>query len=179
MLLGFLWMALNVQLTDADLSDEEVITGNKATATTLDLGTKSTINRATTNLLFQTVGLAPGGFDVRSLKIKNDGKVKFSYEVKFERIGGTPEACGQLSMVWFTPKGQKKWEGKVSQLALNYQLPESGEEDLIMTLEREETGGNYGNCQFDLVFKTIRPNQGESGGFRDEERLTNLITFGN
>jgi len=172
-------MALNVNLTDADLSDEEVITGNKATATTLDLGTKSTINQTTTNILFQTVGLTPGGFDVRSLKIKNDGKVKFNYQVTYERIGGTQEACDLLNMTWFTPKGQKKWEGKVSLLNLNYELPDSGEENLIMTLERQETGGVLGNCQFDLVFKTIRLNQGESGGFRDEERLTNLITLGN
>lgn len=178
-LLAFLWIAGNVRLTDADLSDEEIISGNRAVATTLDLGTNSSINNQAAITFFQTVGLVKGGFDVKGLVIKKEGKENFRYQVDYEQIGGTAEACSQLQMTWWSRDGQKKWSGLVTKINIESELPSSGREDAMLMIERSPEGGSGENCQFDLVFKTIRQNQGPSGGFRDTERLTNLVTLQN
>lgn len=167
------------EMTDADLSVEKVVADNRLRATTLELGSQNTVNNQPANLWFQTVGLIPGGFDVRSVKIKNTGELDYKFIGTYQQIGGSEMACGQLEIKLVTLLGAVKYQGKINQFSWEAELKSGEEEKLIGILMPSGGGGQNLACQFDLVFKTKRVNQGESGGFRDEKRLTNLVTLGN
>ena len=166
-------------MTDADLSVEQVVADNRIRATTLELGSVSTINRQPVNLWFQTVGLAPEGFDVRSVKIKNSGELDYKINGSYQQIGGSEMACLGLNLKLINLAGQVKYEGRVGQFNWELELKSGDEENLIGILQLKGSGGQNLSCQFDLVFMTKRRGQDEVGGFRDERLLTNLVTIGN
>lgn len=174
-------LALNLwtEMTDADLSVEKIVANNRIRATTLELGSQSTVNRQPINLWFQTVGLLPDGFDVRAVKIKNIGELDYKISGGYQQIGGSEMACSQLNLKLINLAGQVKYDGKANQFNWELELKSGDEENLIGILQLKGGGGQNLSCQFDLVFKTKRPNQGESGGFKDEKRLTNLVTLAN
>jgi len=174
--MGFLIISATVSLTDADLSDEERVVGNRATATTIDLGSRSTVNRGFVNILFQSIGLVSGGFDVRSLRLTDDGKTTFEYGIGFQQIGGSQTACRALDLTVNTRNGDELYKGKLSEINIRKKFGGGKATDLVLFLDYPG-GANGLSCQFDLVIKTYREKQG-SGGLRDEERLTNLVTLG-
>jgi hypothetical protein len=174
-----LLLNLSTGYTDADLSVQQIVANNRLRATTLELASLSTINRLAVNLWFQTIGLVPEGFDVRSVKIKNSGELDYEIIGSYQQIGGSEMACNQLNLKLSNLAGQVKYEGKINQFNWGTELKSGSEENLIGILQLKGGGGQNLSCQFDLVFKTKRQGQGGAGGFRDEKRLTNLVTIGN
>lgn len=89
---------LNTGHTDADIFAERTVRGNAFTATTLDFSQRHSANNSQLNLMFNTQGYLPEGFDLRGLRIKKEGKMDFRYRIKTVIKNGDTNFCNSLSL---------------------------------------------------------------------------------
>lgn len=161
--------------TDADFFDTASVLGNHFQSATLDLSGKNTINNNSLGFLFNTPGILPGGFDVRALRLKNDG-AKQNVLLNYNYLSGGQDFCQALRL-----KILKNWqiisEGGLSDLNLNFTLDANGVEDFIfvLSLENNDNGLKGKTCKFNFLFQT---NKEKAAGLWDEETLDNEITSG-
>jgi len=87
---------LNTSHTDADIFAERTVRGNAFTATTLDFSQRHSANNSQLNLLFNTQGYLPDGFDLRGVIIKKEGKMDFRYRMKTVVKNGDPDFCNSF-----------------------------------------------------------------------------------
>ena len=65
------------ETTSADIFAERVIRQNRLQATTLSFSDRNTANNIQIYNLFSLMGLLPGGFDIKAVRIKKDGRMSF------------------------------------------------------------------------------------------------------
>ena len=165
--------------TDADLVAERLVKGNFFEMTTLSFGSLHTANFSKLPYLFNTSGFKPGGFDIKAVKIKKEGKMDFHYRISAS-LSPSP-LCDAFNFKIFDQGFREKYSGKLKDLAFDSQIPETGEEIWILLLELpQNTPSSLQNqsCEFDLIFKTWRNNPQEQGGFYAERVLKNTLTSG-
>ena len=165
--------------TDADISDSEISTGNIFTATTLDFTQNQTSNNSPISLLFNVTGLIPGGFDIKAVRTKKEGKMDFNYRITSLKTAGDDNFCQSLTLV-LLQEWQIKYEGTINNLLLDDYINESGIDDWIILVKLDSNNQNLSmkECQFDFIFKTWKTDPYEINGFYDEEILTNRVTSG-
>ena len=166
--------------TDADISDSEVATGNIFTATTLDITQNQTSNNLPVSSLFNVTSLIPGGFEIRTVRIKKAGKMDFNYRITASQTVGDDNFCQSLVIV-LLQDWQIKYEGEIFELSLDDRINENGIDDwvVLVKLDNNNQALTEKECQFDIIFNTWKNDPYETNGFHDEEVITNRITSGN
>lgn len=159
--------------TDADMIVSKEIAKNEWAATTLDFSSRDTASGANTNLLFNTSGIRPGGFQIKAIRVQKDGVMSFDYQLSAEITGGDASFCGSLSMT-ILENWQKKYSGKLSELKVERKMEESGQNDWVLVLNFDSNDQALKNksCNFNFVFKT------KNTGFSDEEKVENQVNSG-
>lgn len=168
LLLLFGLVLLYTKPTDADLVDTQVISGNTYTATTLDFSNRSTTNSSFKDTLFNVSPITPGGWDVKAIRVKKDGKLGFAFNIKTD-IKSQNQVCSGLNIRVFKDFNES-FGDKLSSLNMSDSLLDSSYQEYLIVVGLDSNNSVSGTCLFDLVFTT---NNG--GGFSDEERLTNQI----
>jgi len=172
----FLLAVVLARATDADLSDLEILPANSLKATTLDFANQETATGQNKSLLFSLAGLIPGGFQVESVRISNQGKMAFTYQTFVEQTAGNSELCVALNLKVLR-NWQSIYDGPLLGLALSSELSEASSEDLVLALSLPAGSGLANNtCGFSLKFKTFD----ETGlvKFSDEEILQSQVSTG-
>lgn len=166
----------HAQFTDADLFDQESVKENSMQATTLDFAAVDTVNQTGRSLFFSVSGLLPSGFQVESVRIKNEGRMEFPFAVTVQRTGGSELLCTRLNMRVF-----RDWKEIYSGSLLGADL--RGElnatepwEDLVFVvfLDSKEPALKQQTCAFSFLFAS----QAQTSFFRDTERLENIVNTG-
>ena len=161
-----------VRTTNADFLDSRRFSNNFLKVATFDFSDKSTANEGNLTQFFNVSAVKAGGFDVKTLRIKNEGsvnksKLKVSY---FYRLG-SEVFCNDLNL-----KILKEWaiiyEGKLSALTLNLELNGKQNEDFIFILSFPENMVNNSACSFDFILEENSVNE----LFSDTEKLENFVS---
>ena len=168
---------VHTNFTDADLVDEEVVTGHSLSATTLDFSSLDTANQSPKSLFFSVVGLVPTGFQVESLRIRKDGELPFTLAVTTQQTGGSTELCQELE-VTVLKDWQEIFSGSLPTLALNEEIATAEVyQDLVFVIALNEQTAALSNssCAFTFTFSTI---QADDTHFSDTEVVSNTIATG-
>jgi len=168
------------EVTSADLSAEVRAEGNSFKATTLAFLNQDTANFSNKTIMFNIIGLQNGGFEVKSIRIKKDGEQNFKYNFKAVVSSGDSKLCSELNL-GLMQRDKIFGVSKLSELSFNSVIPTRGNDEWIMLLSLDSGDPELQNksCGFDIVVRTYREKLGESGGFFDEEKLSNLVMTGN
>ncbi|MDD5073777.1 MAG: hypothetical protein PHU92_01165 [Candidatus Shapirobacteria bacterium] len=168
------------QSTDADVFDQEIISGYRWQATTLEFSQLGTANNTPASLLFNVGGFLPGGFEVRAIRIRNEGKMSFNYSLWWEKTAGDDQFCRSLKLI-VMKDWQIIFDGFLSDLSLDARIDEDNKQEdwvFFLRLDAKDSFLKERTCDFDFVFRTFRDNKGEAAGFFDENRLSNHATSG-
>jgi len=179
-LLFIAFILLHTDHTDADLVAERIVRANRMTATTLSFSTQQSANFSRLNLLFNTAGFQPGGFDLRAVRIKKDGKMNFKYRIKTVKKSGDDGFCNAINLQ-VLQNWQVKYQGKLTNFKLDSTIPSNGIENWIFYLSLDDNQAALKNktCEFDFDFKTYRQLPEEKTGFWAQRLINNNITSGN
>lgn len=164
------------QPTDADLSVSRSVAKNVLAASTLDFSKRDTANNEQEQTLFMVNGLVPGGFAVESLRIKNEGRIKFAYLMSVERRSGDEVVFNNLK-IKILKNWQVIYEGLLKDLKIN--VKNSLEtDDLVMILGLDSNADDLKDkqCDFYLVIRTDNENLGSN--FFVEQKIDNLVNVG-
>lgn len=164
----------SAQATDADLTDQEMVIGNTFTATTLDFSPRHSANRQHISSFFNTTGFLPNGFDIRGLRLQNDGRSGFDYHLSFAKTIGDDILCSAFNLEISSGR-ETVYHGSLSDLNLNSHLDSDSRQDLIFYLSLSSADKSLANltCDFNLIFTTP-----EGRGLSDQELLTNHLSSG-
>lgn len=177
-ILAFSVILFFTKATDADFLDRESAVGNSLSVTTLDFSARDTVANGNKNLLLRTSGLLPGGFDVASFRIKNDGQTAADYRGSVIFEDGQP-LCQSLQLQLYH---QEKliYKGNLRDFAFSSTLKNSQNNDFILTLALSDNNPALQNlsCQFDLLLQTLENGQIKKKGLADSEIISNMITSG-
>lgn len=167
-------------VTSADLSVEIIALGNQMSATTLQLSTLETSNEINLPSLFQISGFVPGGFSVKSLRLKKDAALDFNYQLKSIKVNGDDNLYQALNLK-VMQKDKFIYQGKLSELNLSQTINKIGKDDWIffISLDQDDSRLSNKSCEFAFDFKTYRDNPDETGGLKDEIKVINYISSGN
>ncbi len=168
---------LLTEVTDADLFDEEVVTGNKFMVTTLDFSTRDTANLTIVNSLFRTINIVRGGFEVRAVRLKKDGQLDIPYHLAASIISSSSPLCSALKLK-IIKQNQFIYNDKLSLLNLDGKIEGDSYEDYIFILYLDQAEAEVMNksCEFNFSFVS-RLNGGVSG-LNDREDVLNYVSSG-
>lgn len=173
------WL-LKTQTTSADIFAERLIRGNSLSATTLSFSQHHTASNFQVSGLFNTIGMQPGGFDVKAVRIKKDGKLDFKYHLKAKKTEGDDVVCQNLK-IQVLLGGQQKYEGPLLDLSLNSNLTGNNKDDWVffVGLQSNSAALKNKNCGFNFIFDSFRDRPDENPkGFHAEQSLNNNINNG-
>lgn len=128
------------------------------------------------------MGLLPGGFDIKAVRIKKDGRMSFKYHMKAVKKAGDDILCNSLNIEVFPKGGGVKYQGNLMNLSINSTISDQGIDNWIFLLSLDDDNINLKNksCEFELVVNTYRNNPNENPyGFRATRSLYNNIIAGN
>lgn len=169
-------LVAHAQYTDADLFDQESVKENSMQATTLDFSALDTVNQIGRSLFFSVSGLLPSGFQVESVRIKNEGKMEYPFSVTVQRTGGSEALCTRLNLRVFRD-WKELYTGSLTGVDLQGALSSTEPwEDLVfvVSLDVKEPELKQQTCAFSFVFTS----QAQTSFFRDTERLENIVNTG-
>ena len=166
--------------TSADLSVKIIVSDNKFLASTLQMLSLDTSNENQLSSLFQINGLIPGGFSVKAFRLKKEGDLGFNYQLKSIKINGDDNLYEALN-IKIMQNDKFIFQGKLSELNQKQKIEDQNKEDWIFFVSLDSDNQQLANksCEFELNLKTYRDNPEESGGFRDEIKVSNYISSGN
>ena len=162
------------QFTDADLFDDELIPGHSLTATTLDFSSLDTASLTPKSLFFSIVGLQPTGFQVESLRIKNEGQLLYTYALTTQQTAGADPLC-QALQVTVLKNWTPLYTGSLLGLALNAEVTEAEPyQDLVFMIALQDSSPVLANtsCSFTFTLSSI---QQADLHFSDTEILANTV----
>lgn len=152
------FILLNSSYTSADIFAERNIANNKLAAISIDIKLLNTTNNNQTSLLFNTSDFEYGGFDVKSIRVKNPSDLDFNYlitgSVKIEK----EEFCKNLKIKIYDNKFILKQEASILDLNTKSFIKQKNTEDLVifLTLENNTSADTQkiGYCEFAINFKS-------------------------
>lgn len=171
---------IHTDVTSADIFAERKVAGNSLQATTLTFSENNTANGLRMPRLFDTTGLKPGGFDVKALRIKNDGLMRFKYQASSRAQGEQGQVCGNLLLEVFV-NSQQKYKGKLMELNLTSELERGSHEDWVffLRLDNRDSRLKNNNCNMEMVFKSYNNAPDETQyGFYAQRIVANSINLG-
>ena len=173
----FIFSLILVSSTNADFVDKKIIKNNRLTATTLDFSQLKTTDSSNIETLFNINGLSPGGYQVNTLRIKNQGKTNLNYYLTFEKNNGEDNFCRQLE-INLIKNGQSKYQGSLIDLNLNDILVKEQEfSDWLVYIKLKD---NYLSsksevCDFNLNINGFN-NLDQKSGFKYKRLISNHIS---
>ncbi|NCN06643.1 MAG: hypothetical protein GW946_02255 [Candidatus Pacebacteria bacterium] len=167
------------QATDADLLDREEVVANTVRATTLDFSNRDTANETGKSLFFSVHGLIPTGFQVESVRIKNEGELPVTYQLSVSQTAGDVALCNALQ-VRVLSDWDTKYTGGVLEASFETTVPHTGSSDLVFALSLDDTSTSLTNmtCAFNIMIASATVVQGKTVFFSDEEVLQNQVATG-
>ncbi|NTU46370.1 hypothetical protein HGA88_01980 [Candidatus Roizmanbacteria bacterium] len=173
------WFLMNSERTDADLFADRVVTNNRFTATTLSFGDKNTATNTSLSQLFVINGFIPGGYDIRPIRIKKEGKLDFKYRISTAVTSSQAVLCASLH-VQVLQNWQVKYAGKLADLSIDSTIPKSGVEDWVFVLQFDDQTASLKQkqCDFNFIIKTYRDDPASEKGFYAKRVLSNTIIAG-
>jgi len=167
------------QATDADLLDREVISMNTLRATTVDLSTLDTANNSQKSFFFNIQGLIPGGFQVNSVRIKNDGELDMMVAVSTQDTTGSSALCSALELK-VLKNWQSVYDSELSSFSYDTTIVAGQTEDLVFAvrLTSPDTAAVATTCAFNFIVATTQEAGGGTIRFKDEELLQNQVATG-
>jgi len=163
--------------TNADFVFKKTIKNNQFSATTLDFSQLKTSNNSTVENLFNINGILPGGYQVNTLRIKNQGATNFSYSLTFEKVDGSDNFCKNLE-INLIKNGQSQYDGYLVDLNLESNL--NSDENFSDWLVYIKLKDNYISsksefCDFNLnIIGFNDPNK--KSGFKYKRLISNHIS---
>lgn len=182
-MLRFLFLILVFSLmlikpTNADFVSSKSIKNNQFSATTLDFSKLKTTNESTIETLFNIDQLLPGGYQVNTLRIKNQGKSELKYNISFQKKSGDDNFCRHLK-INLSKNNQIFYQGDLVNLNLN----DSFSKDLNFTdwlitlsLDKNYLSNQTLNCQFNLVILGFNQDINQKSGFEYQQIISNNIS---
>ncbi len=163
---------ISTRYTSADLSDVEKIRDNYLRATTLNFSNRQTANELQTSELFNISGLIANGFEVESVRIKQEGELKFTYQIEAADFSGSEDLCQALQVKVFDDWSQV-YAGSLTELNLESAVSDPGYDDLVFVLSLADAAGlDNKSCNFNVKINTVSVDH----GFSDEEVLQNQVS---
>ena len=162
--------------TDADLFDQERVENNLFTVAKLDIANQDTANMQPKSSLFQITGLLPTGFQVESIRIKNDSSFLLPLSILPTQLSGD-QLCPNLELTVL-----KNWtivyQGKLSDFSYSPELAPQTPEDLVVSLSLHSNDINLQqqSCTFALTVKSTLDSI--TTPLYDEEVVQNQIVSG-
>lgn len=167
------------QATDADLLDREVIAMNTLRATTVDLTTLDTANSTQKSMFFNIQGLLSGGFQVNSVRIKNDGELNLVVKNTAQNLTGSSDLCNALKLK-VLKNWQSVYDGPLSNFSYQSDIQAGEAEDLVFSvrLDTASTALTAQNCSFNFLVESIQEAGGGTIRLSDTETLQNQVATG-
>ncbi|OGJ15750.1 MAG: hypothetical protein A2632_02230 [Candidatus Pacebacteria bacterium RIFCSPHIGHO2_01_FULL_46_16] len=167
------------QVTDADLLDREVVSANVVRATTLDFSNLDTANETSKSLFFSVQGMIPSGFQVETVRIKNEGELAVAYQLSATQTAGDGALCSALQLKVLSD-WQTEYSGTLTGLSYETTVLEGQKSDLIFALSLDDTTASLSNntCAFNIRVASLTTINGEDIQFTDEEVLQNQVSTG-
>lgn len=173
----FIFSLVLVGQTNADFVFKKTISNNKFTATTLDFSQLKTTNNSNIESLFNINGILAGGYQVNTLRIKNQGATQFNYSIVFQKKSGDDNFCQNLE-INLIKDGQSKYNGSLVDLNLKDTLSnDQSFSDWLVYLRLKD---NYliskpESCSFDLVITGFNDPYQKSG-FEYKRLISNYVS---
>ncbi len=178
LLTGF--VLLKTERTDADLIAERRQANNTFSATTLSFSNRNTANFDAVTWFFTVDHLKPEGYDVRALKVRQDGKMDFDYTIKAVKKSGDDLLCNSLELT-VMKDWQELYRGNLLSAQVKRAVAKDGSDDLVFVikLNKKDLSLRQKQCDFSLEMRTYKqdPNEPEKGLWAKQE-LQNSIRTG-
>ena len=173
----FMFSLILIRPTNADFIFKKTIRNNQLTATTLDFSQLKTSNNSTIESLFNINGILPGGYQVNTLRIKNQGATNFSYYLTFEKVSGDNNFCQNLE-INLIRDGQSQYNGLLIDLNLNTNLTaDQNFSDWLVYLKLKDNylSSKSESCDFNLNIIGFN-DLNQKSGFKYKRSTTNHIS---
>lgn len=164
--------------TSADLNAEKSQKNNYFQATTLSFSGRSTVSLASISWFFTTADLKPGGYDIRPLKVQQDGKLDFNLAITAVQTGGDDGLCRALQL-----KVMQDWNPVYQGNLLDFSLTrtiaggKTGDLVFVISLPASQTGLEGRQCAFDFRMRSYRESPGEAEtGLFASRNLQNMVS---
>ena len=170
--LGFLSLTFT-KVTAADMSTTKTVAQNEWSVTTLAISSRDTASDQSTNVLFNISGLKPSGYQVRSVRVQNDGAMNTNYILSAEVTGGDKALCDNLE-IKILKDWQVKYDGNLINLGISGQVVSLLNEDWVMVVGLNNKDKNLidKTCIFNLWFKT------NTNGLSDKKKVESTVSSG-
>lgn len=172
---------INTSYTDADLTAERSVVGNRFVAIVLNFFAQHTATNATVTALFHTTGIVPGGFEIATTRIRKDGLLGFKYRLKAEKVSGDDAFCNALQIQTLHRNLSTKYTGPLMGMNINSEITNTSPEDWIFMVSLDDTNSALKGrlCEFNITFKTWNTDPDSTKGIFAQRKLTNVISSGN
>lgn len=171
---------LNTQYTDADIFAERNVRNNSFRAASINFFVKNSVNNASLENLYKTIGIVPQGYDFGAVKVKRDGGIALKYILRTVKTNGDGNFCNGLSLQVLKRNLTSVYNGSLMNLSLEATLTDDNVTDWIFLVGLDDSGSELKNkiCEFNIEFKTYRNNPTENSGIFARRILTNVISSG-
>lgn len=178
-LLGF--FLINTSYTDADLTAERSVLGNRFVAIALNFFAQHTATNTSVSSLFHTTGIVPGGFEIATTRIRRDGQLGFKYRVKAEKVSGDDGLCNALQIRTLNRNLFTKYSGALLGMSITSEITNTNPEDWIFMVSLDDTNSALKGrlCEFNITFKTWNTDPDSTKGIFAQRKLTSVISSGN
>lgn len=174
----FIFSLILVNSTNADFNDQKVIKSNQLKATTLNFSQLKTTNESPIETLFDIKGILPGGYQVATLRLKNQGELIPAYTVNFSKTNGNDNFCRQLE-INILKDNQSLYQGPLVDLNLKIDLNQQNHSDFLvyLKLSNNYVSSQTDSCDFDLLITgSNHSNQPQPSGFSYQRKINNHIS---
>lgn len=171
---------ISAEKTSADLIAEKKQANNSISATTLSFVSLNTVNFDPMRWFINIDGIKLNGYEIKSLKIKNEGHLDFNYSIKTNKKSSDDLLCEALTLR-IMKDWEKVYEGSLIDLKVSQKISSDRDDDLvfIVSLKKNDKSFVEKQCNFDFEFKTWKnsPDEDEKGLFA-KQVLSNTIKTG-
>lgn len=176
--LFFIFSLILIKPTNADFADQKIIKNNKLSATTLDFSQLKTTNNSSIENLFNISGILPGGYQVASLRLKNQGKISPVYLLNFQKKSGDDNFCRYLE-INFIQDNQSVYQGPLVDLNFNF-TPDSKQDFsdflVFVKLDDKYLSSKAEFCDFNLNITSSNHDSNQKSGFKYQRNIFNNIS---
>jgi len=176
--LFFIFCLTLVRSTNADFNDKKIIKSNQLTASTLDFSKEKTTDNTDINNLFNINGIIAGGYQVSTLRIKNQGEIEPFYLINFSKTNGDDNFCRQLE-IEFYKNNQSIYNSDLIDLNLTLESQKNAEFiDLlvIVKLKNNFVSNKTNFCDFNMDIKASNSSNSSLSGFEYQTKISNHIS---
>lgn len=174
------WL-VRTNITSADVFAERMVRNNTLEATTLSFTELHTARNSRISTLFSVADLQPSGFEVRAVRIKNDGKMNIKYTVAADKTGGDTTFCNAL-VLEATRNRQVVYNGPLLSFNGTSTLNSTSKDDWIffVGLDTNTSALKNKGCDFNFVFNSYKDTpQEQRAGFYAAGVVANSVESGN